>query len=81
MNRLTGALFISRKDIESYYAKPPLITWGLLFPAVLVLAVYVRDPATYLAVAPGLLAMTLLFGSTSMAAIVVTFEKRSGSAC
>jgi len=79
MNRLSGALFISRKDIQSYYAKPPLITWGLLFPAVLVLAVYVRDPATYLAVAPGLLAMTLLFGSTSMAAIVVTFEKRSGT--
>jgi ABC-2 type transport system permease protein len=79
VNQLASALFISRKDVESYYGKPPLITWGILFPAVLMLAVYVKDPATYLDVAPGIIAMTLLFGNTSMAAIVVTFEKRSGT--
>jgi len=72
-------LAISLKDIESYYGKPPLITWGLMFPAVLLLSVYVKDPATYLAVAPGIIAMTLLFGNTSMATIVVTFEKRAGT--
>jgi ABC-2 type transport system permease protein len=79
MTQLSRALSISRKDIESYYGKPPLITWGLFFPAVLLLSMYVRDPATYAAVAPGVIAMTLLFGNTSMAAIVVTFEKRSGT--
>lgn len=79
MSQLAGAISISRKDIESYYSKPPLITWGLLFPAVLMLAVYVKEPSTYLAVAPGIIAMTLLFGNTSMAAIVITFEKRSGT--
>jgi len=79
VNQLSKAVSISLKDIESYYGKPPLITWGLLFPAVLMFAVYVKDPATYLAVAPGIIAMTLLFGNTSMAAIVVTFEKRSGT--
>jgi len=79
MNQLARALAIGRKDVESYYGKPPLITWALLFPAVLMLSVYVKDPAGYLAVAPGIIAMTLLFGCTSMAAIVVTFEKRSGT--
>ncbi len=79
MTPLLRALAISRKDIESYYGKPPLITWGLLFPAVLMLALYVKGPGTYLNVAPGVIAMTLLFGNTSMAAIVVTFEKRSGT--
>jgi ABC-2 type transport system permease protein len=79
VSQLVKAFFISRKDIESYYGKPPLITWAILFPAVLMLAVYVKDPATYLSVAPGIVAMTLLFGNTSMAAIVVTFEKRSGT--
>jgi len=79
MNQMVRALCISRKDIESYYGKPPLITWGLLFPAVLMLAVYIKDPQTYLAICPGIIAMTLLFGNTSMAAIVVTFEKRSGT--
>ncbi|MBW1916932.1 MAG: ABC transporter permease [Deltaproteobacteria bacterium] len=79
MNQFRRALAISCKDIESYYGKPPLITWGLLFPAVLILSLYVKDPATYLAIAPGVIAMTLLFGNTSMAAIVVTFEKRAGT--
>lgn len=79
MSRIAQILAISRKDVESYYAKPPLITWGLLFPAVLVFAAYLRNPGTYAAVAPGIIAMTLLFGNTSMAAIVITFEKRAGT--
>ena len=79
MSQLVRALFISRKDIRSYYGKPPLVTWGLLFPAVLMLAIYVKDPASYLKTAPGIIAMTLLFGNTSMSAIVLTFEKRSGT--
>ena len=79
MNQLARALAIGRKDVESYYGKPPLITWALLFPAVLMLSVYLKDPGGYLAVAPGIIAMTLLFGCTSMAAIVVTFEKRAGT--
>jgi len=73
------ALAISRKDIRSYYGKPPLITWGLMFPGVLLLSVYLKDPGTYLQVSPGVLAMTLLFASTSMSAIVITFEKRAGT--
>jgi ABC-2 type transport system permease protein len=79
MNQFRRALAISYKDVESYYGKPPLITWGLMFPAVLILSLYVKDPATYLNIAPGVIAMTLLFGNTSMAAIVVTFEKRAGT--
>jgi len=79
LSQFARALFISRKDVRSYYGKPPLVTWGLLFPAVLMLAIYVRDPENYLTTAPGIIAMTLLFGNTSMAAIVVTFEKRTGT--
>ncbi len=79
MIQIARALFISRKDVESYYSKPPLVTWGLLFPAVLMLAIYVKNPSTYLTVAPGIIGMTLLFGNTSMAAIVITWEKRSGT--
>lgn len=79
MSQLRPALAISRKDIESYYGKPPLVTWGLLFPAVLMLSVYLKDPGGYLHIAPGIIAMTLLFGNTSMAAIVITFEKRAGT--
>jgi len=79
MRQLAQVLAISRKDVESYYGKPPLVTWGLLLPAVLILAVYLKDRDGYLTVAPGMIAMTLLFGNTSMAAIVITFEKRAGT--
>ncbi len=79
MTRFQQVFSIGRKDVESYYGKPPLITWGLLFPGVLLLAVYLKDQQGYLAVCPGILAMTLLFGNTSMAAIVITFEKRTGT--
>ena len=79
MSQIARVLAISRKDVESYYGKPPLVTWGLLFPAVLILAVYLKDQAGYVAVAPGVIGMTLLFGNTSMAAIVITFEKRTGT--
>jgi len=79
VSQLRRALSISFKDVESYYAKPPLVTWGLLFPAVLILAVWLKDAQGYRSVAPGIIGMTLLFGNTSMAAIVVTFEKRTGT--
>jgi len=79
MSQLRRVLAISRKDIESYYGKPPLITWGLMLPAVLMISVYVKDPGGSSQIAPGIIAMTLLFGNTSMAAIVITFEKRAGA--
>lgn len=80
MEQMARVVAISWKDVESYYGKPPLITWGLMFPAVLIVAAYlIKGPGTYAAIAPGLIAMTLLFGNTSMAAIVITFEKRTGA--
>jgi len=70
------AYYIARKDLKSYYLKPPLISWGLLMPVVFILAFYLRNPRGITEVTPGLIGLTLLFSSTSMAAIVITFEKR-----
>jgi ABC-2 type transport system permease protein len=71
--------FIAKKDMGAYYLKPPLISWGLMLPIVFVLAFYLRNPIGIKDVVPGLIGMTLLFSSTSMAAIVITFEKRIGA--
>jgi ABC-2 type transport system permease protein len=70
------AYYIARKDLKAYYLKPPLISWGLMLPLVFLLAFYLRNPAGISEVAPGLAALTLLFSTTSMTAIVITFEKR-----
>jgi len=71
--------FIAKKDMGTYYLKPPLISWGLMLPIVFVFAFYFRNPMGIKEVVPGLIGMTLLFSCTSMAAIVITFEKRIGA--
>ena len=76
---LEGAWYILLKDLKTYYFKPPNISWGILFPLVLSLAFTLRNPAGLVELSPGLIAMAALFGTTSMEAIVITFEKRIGS--
>jgi ABC-2 type transport system permease protein len=73
------AYFIAKKDMGAYYLKPPLISWGLMLPIVFTLAFYFRNPTGIKEVVPGLIGLTLLFSCTSMAAIVITFEKRIGA--
>jgi len=79
MDEITKAYFIARKDMRAYYLKPPLVSWGLILPIVFVLAFYLRNPMGIKEIVPGLIGMTLLFSSTSMAAIVIAFEKRIGA--
>jgi ABC-2 type transport system permease protein len=73
---LEKAFYIARKDLKAYYLKPPLISWGLMLPIVFILAFYLRNPQGIQEVSPGLVGMTMLFSTTSMAAIVISFEKR-----
>lgn len=79
MDELEGILAILEKDLRAYYFKPPNISWGILFPIVLALSFSLRNPEGLGELAPGLIAMTALFGTTSMEAIVITFEKRVGA--
>jgi ABC-2 type transport system permease protein len=76
---MEGVWYILLKDLKAYYFKPPNISWGILFPLVLALAFTLRNPAGLAELAPGLIAMAALFGTTSMEAIVITFEKRVGA--
>ena len=76
---LRGVYYILLKDLKAYYFKPPNISWGILFPLVLTLAFTLRNPVGLLDLAPGLIAMAAVFGTTSMEAIVITFERRTGA--
>ena len=78
-DELEGLMAIIEKDLKAYYFKPPNISWGILFPLVLALSFSLRNPEGLIELAPGLIAMTALFGTTSMEAIVITFEKRVGA--
>jgi len=76
---LRGIFYIMLKDLRAYYFKPPNISWGILFPFAFVLVFVIRNPDNLGSLLPGLLALTLLFSTSSMEAIVVTFERRIGA--
>ncbi len=76
---LRGMYYIALKDLKAYYFKAPNISWGILFPFAFILAFAIRNPGDLRALVPGLLALTVLFGTSSMEAIVIVFERRIGS--
>jgi len=76
---LRGMFYIGLKDLRAYYFKPPNISWGILFPFAFILAFAIRNPSDLRGLVPGLLALTLLFGTSSMEAIVIVFERRIGA--
>ena len=76
---LRGMFYIALKDLKAYYFKPPNISWGILFPFAFILAFAIRNPGDLRTLVPGLLALTILFGTSSMEAIVIVFERRIGS--
>lgn len=72
---------ILKKDIRNYYLKPPNISWGIIFPLSWTLIQFIRSSGDIgiVELLPGLMAMSILFGTTSMLAVTITFEKRSKS--
>lgn len=72
---------ILAKDMRAYYLKPPNISWGIVFPVAWTLMFFVRSqtPVDIRELLPGVMAMSVLFGTTSMLAVTITFERRSRS--
>ena len=73
---------ILAKDIRSYYLKPPNVSWGLIFPLAWTGMFFIRSGSGLDSVAgllPGVIAVSVLFGTTSLLAVTVTFEKKGRS--
>lgn len=69
------------KDMRNYYLKPPNISWGIIFPFAWTLMFFLKsqNPVDILEILPGVMAMSILFGTTSMLAVTITFERKSRS--
>jgi len=76
-SEIKGAFYIALKDLKTYYLKAPNISWGIMFPVVMTLAFILRNPSGIKELTPGLIAMSILFASTSAEAIVIVFERRT----
>jgi ABC-2 type transport system permease protein len=75
---------ILKKDIQNYYLKPPNISWGIIFPLSWTLMQMIRSSgglnlSGIRDMLPGLMAMSILFGTTSMLAVTITFERKGRS--
>lgn len=70
------------KDVKTYYTKPPNLSWGLIFPLAWTGMFFIRSGGGIEGIAallPGVVALSILFGATSLLAVTVTFEKKNGS--
>ncbi len=81
------------KDFRAYYLKPPNISWGLIFPFAWAGMFFIRSglPAaqgtaqagsgldSVPTLLPGVMAVSVLFGTTSLLSVTVTFEKKGRS--
>ncbi len=82
MKHLIAFFAIFTKDIKTYYLKPPNISWGIIFPFAWAGMFFIRtggNTLDVLSILPGIMAISILFGTTSMLAVTITFEKRSGT--
>ena len=82
MNQWIAFWNILLKDMRTYYMKPPNISWGLLFPLAWTGMFFIRSGSgleSIPALLPGVVALSILFGSTSVLAVTVTFEKKNRS--
>jgi len=70
------------KDMRTYYLKPPNISWGLIFPLAWTGMFFIKSgsgPGSISTLLPGVVAISILFGTTSMLSVTVTFEKKNRS--
>ncbi len=73
---------ILAKDVRAYYLKPPNLSWGLIFPLAWTAMFFIRSGTgvdSIRSLLPGVMALSVLFGTTSMLAVTVTFEKKGRS--
>ena len=73
---------ILAKDMRTYYLKPPNISWGLIFPLAWTGMFFIKSgtgTGSIPSLLPGVVALSILFGTTSLLAVTVTFEKKNRS--
>lgn len=82
MKRWIAFWNILAKDFRTYYLKPPNISWGLIFPLAWTGMFFIKSGGgleSISTILPGVVALSILFGTTSLLAVTVTFEKKNRS--
>ncbi len=72
-------MLIAEKDMRIYYTKPPVLTFGFLFPLFMFLAFSLGRSADLHVLFPGLAAMFVFFVASSVGPLITPWEKRAGT--
>ncbi|MBN2060337.1 MAG: ABC transporter permease [Deltaproteobacteria bacterium] len=70
------------KDMRAYYLKPPNVSWGLIFPLAWTGMFFIKSGSgleSIFSMLPGVVVVSIIFGTTSMLSVTVTFEKKGRS--
>jgi ABC-2 type transport system permease protein len=77
LDQARRSLAIAKKDLRVYYAKGPVVIFGILMPAFLFLAFFTGRQMPINSMIPGLLGMTVFFTATAVSPVVAPWETQA----
>ena len=73
--QVRAALVVAKKNMMIYYLKPPVITFGVIFPVFFYLAFAAGHTGPVEAMVPGMLSMALFFTASAVGPLVTPWER------
>ena len=77
--RVRQVMAVAKKDIRIYYAKGPVLIFGILIPAFFFLAFTLGREMSGTQLVAGLVGMALWFTATSISPVIAPWETRDGT--
>jgi ABC-2 type transport system permease protein len=72
-----AALVVAKKNVMIYYLKPPVITFGVIFPVFFYLAFAAGHAGPVDAMVPGMMSMALFFTASAVGPLVTPWERQA----
>lgn len=72
-----AALVVAKKNVMIYYLKPPVITFGVIFPLFFYLAFAAGHAGPVEAMVPGITSMALFFTASAVGPLVTPWERQA----
>ena len=72
-----AAFVVAKKDVMIYYLKPPVITFGVIFPLFFYLAFAAGHAGPVEAMVPGIMSMALFFTASAVGPLVTPWARQA----
>jgi ABC-2 type transport system permease protein len=77
LDQVRRSLVITKKDLRVYYAKGPVVIFGILMPTFLFLAFSIGRQMPVNSLIPGLLGMAVFFTATAVSPVIAPWETQA----